>query len=57
MSAEITPASDAIGTKPTPFSRCPFMTASAAVAAGDTLAAGSVRAEAVKTDTVGIGSR
>ncbi len=46
---------DAIGlTKATPLSRRGFMTASAATAAGYTLAAGPVRAEAIKTDTAGL---
>ena len=44
--------SDVVGLiKPAPFSRRGFMTASAAVAAGYTLAAGPVRAEVIKTDT------
>src|SRR5690349_13553434 len=47
--------SDAIGlTTPPDVSRRGFMTASAAVAAGYTLAAGPVRAEAIKTDTAGL---
>jgi carboxymethylenebutenolidase len=47
--------SDVIGlTKVAPFSRRGFMTASAAVAAGYTLAAGPVRADAIKTDTTGL---
>jgi len=47
--------SDAIGLMKTPdVSRRGFMTASAAVAAGYTLAAGPVRAEAIKTDTTGL---
>jgi carboxymethylenebutenolidase len=55
MSAETTLTSDVIGlTMPAPFSRRGFMTASAAVAAGYTLAAGPVRAEAIKTDTEGL---
>jgi carboxymethylenebutenolidase len=46
---------DAIGLMKTPdVSRRGFMTASAAVAAGYTLAAGPVRAEAIKTDTTGL---
>ncbi|HEY1545159.1 MAG TPA: dienelactone hydrolase family protein [Xanthobacteraceae bacterium] len=46
---------DAIGLMKTPdLSRRGFMTASAAVAAGYTLAAGPVRAEAIKTDTTGL---
>ena len=52
MSAEPILTSDVIGlTKTTPFSRRGFMTASAAVAAGYTLAAGPVRADVIKTDT------
>ncbi|MFA7305816.1 MAG: dienelactone hydrolase family protein [Hyphomicrobium sp.] len=48
-------ASDIFGlTKKPPLSRRDFMSASAAVAAGYTLAAGPVRAEAVKTDTNGL---
>src|SRR5215472_6693361 len=55
MSAEPVLTSDVIGlTKPAPFSRRGFMTASAAVAAGYTLAAGPVRADVVKTDTEGL---
>ena len=47
--------SDEIGlTKAPDVSRRGFMTASAAVAAGYTLAAGPVRAEAIKTDTSGL---
>src|SRR5579872_7063643 len=47
--------SDVIGlTKTAPFSRRGFMTASAAVAAGYTLAAGPVRADVIKTDTDGL---
>ncbi len=47
--------SDIIGlTKAPDVSRRGFMTASAAVAAGYTLAAGPVRAEAIKTDTSGL---
>lgn len=46
---------DIIGlTKVAPFSRRGFMTSSAALAAGYTLAAGPVRAEVIKTDTSGI---
>ena len=41
-------------TKAPPFSRRDFMTAAAAAAAGYTLAAGPVRAEAIKTDTAGL---
>jgi carboxymethylenebutenolidase len=55
MSAEPLLTSDVIGlTKTAPFSRRGFMTASAAVAAGYTLAAGPVRADVIKTDTDGI---
>jgi carboxymethylenebutenolidase len=47
--------SDAIGLMKTPdLSRRGFMSVSAAVAAGYTLAAGPVRAEAIKTDTAGL---
>jgi carboxymethylenebutenolidase len=54
MRAESLP-SDVIGlTKTAPFSRRGFMTASAAVAAGYTLAAGPVRADVIKTDTAGL---
>jgi carboxymethylenebutenolidase len=46
---------DVIGlTKIAPLSRRGFMTASAAVAAGYTLAAGPVRADVIKTDTSGL---
>ena len=46
---------DIVGlTKVAPLSRRGFMTASAATAAGYTLAAGPVRAEAINTDTSGI---
>ncbi len=41
-------------TKIAPLSRRGFMTASAATAAGYTLAAGPVRADAIKTDTAGL---
>src|SRR6201994_564197 len=55
MSADPSLASDVIGlTKARPFSRRGFMTASAAVAAGYTLAAGPVRADVIKTDTDGL---
>jgi carboxymethylenebutenolidase len=55
MSAEPQQASDVIGlTKVAPFSRRGFMTASAAVTAGYTLAAGPVRADVIKTDTSGL---
>ena len=46
---------DVIGlTKVAPFSRRGFMTASAAVAAGYTLAAGPVRADVITTSTDGL---
>src|ERR1700741_3392232 len=55
MSAEPVLTSDVIGlTKTSPFSRRGFMTASAAVAAGYTLATGPVRADVIKTDTNGL---
>src|SRR6266702_5727557 len=55
MSAEAMQTSDVIGlTKVAPFSRRGFMTASAAVTAGYTLAAGPVRADVIKTDTNGL---
>lgn len=58
MSAQPKPSdwtADAIGlTKVPDVSRRGFMTASAAVAAGYTLAAGPVRADAIKTDTTGL---
>ena len=55
MSAEPQLTSDVIGlTKVAPFSRRGFMTASAAVTAGYTLAAGPVRADVIKTDTSGL---
>ena len=55
MSTETLLTPDVIGlTKTAPFSRRGFMTASAAVAAGYTLAAGPVRADAIKTDTAGL---
>src|SRR5258705_1051390 len=55
MSAEPLLTSDVIGvTKAAPFSGRGFMTASAAVAAGYTLAAGPVRADVIKTDTDGL---
>src|SRR5438309_6403230 len=55
MSAEPLLTSDVIGlTKVAPFSRRGFMTASAAVAAGYTLAAGPVRADVIKTDSTGL---
>jgi carboxymethylenebutenolidase len=55
VSAEPLPTSDYIGlTKVAPFSRRGFMTASAAVTAGYTLAAGPVRADAIKTEASGL---
>lgn len=55
MTTEPILTSDVIGlTKTEPFSRRGFMTASAAVAAGYTLAAGPVRAEVITTDTNGL---
>jgi carboxymethylenebutenolidase len=55
MSTEPVATSDVIGlTRIDPFSRRGFMTASAAVAAGYTLAAGPVRAEAITTDSNGL---
>ena len=55
MSTETLQTQDVIGlTKVAPFSRRGFMTASAAVAAGYTLAAGPVRADVIKTDTDGL---
>ena len=55
MSAETLLTSDIVGlTKPAAVSRRGFMTASAAVAAGYTLAAGPVRADVIKTDTDGL---
>jgi carboxymethylenebutenolidase len=55
MSTDPSLASDVIGlTKAAPFSRRGFMTASAAVTAGYTLAAGPVRADVIKTDTDGL---
>ena len=55
MSAEPLLTSDVIGlTKVAPFSRRGFMTASAAVTAGYTLAAGPVRADVITTGTEGI---
>ena len=53
--AQLQTTSDVIGlTKVAPLSRRGFMTASAAVTAGYTLAAGPVRAEVIKTDTDGL---
>ena len=55
MSAEPILTSDVVGlTKVAPLSRRGFMTASAAVTAGYTLAAGPVRADVIKTDTSGL---
>ncbi|MET0721522.1 MAG: dienelactone hydrolase family protein [Tardiphaga sp.] len=55
MTAETTHDADIIGlTRIAPFSRRGFMTASAAVAAGYTLAAGPVRAEVITTPTDGL---
>src|ERR1700689_1427722 len=55
MSAEPLQTPDVIGlTKVAPFSRRAFMTASAAVTAGYTLAAGPVRADVIHTDTNGL---
>jgi carboxymethylenebutenolidase len=55
MSAEPMQTSDVIGlTKVAPFSRRGFMTASAAVTAGYTLAAGPVRADVITTNTDGL---
>ncbi|WLB87629.1 dienelactone hydrolase family protein [Bradyrhizobium japonicum] len=55
MSFETTMASDVVGlTKSAPVSRRGFMCATAAVAAGYTLAAGPVRAGVVTTDTNGL---
>ena len=55
MTADPMLTSDVIGlTKSAPFSRRGFMSASAAVAAGYTLAAGPVRAEVITTDSSGL---
>jgi carboxymethylenebutenolidase len=55
ISTESLATPDVIGlTKVAPFSRRGFMTASAAVTAGYTLAAGPVRADVIKTDTGGL---
>jgi carboxymethylenebutenolidase len=55
MRAETLLTPDVIGlTKTAPFSRRGFMTASAAVTAGYTLATGPVRADVIKTDTNGL---
>ena len=55
MSFETTMTSDVVGlTKVAPVSRRGFMSATAAVAAGYTLAAGPVRADIITTDTSGL---
>src|SRR5689334_23508951 len=55
LMAQVQTTSDVIGlTKIAPLSRRGFMTASAAVTAGYTLAAGPVRAEVIKTPTDGL---
>jgi carboxymethylenebutenolidase len=55
MTAQLQTTSDVIGlTKVAPLSRRGFMTASAAVTAGYTLAAGPVRAEVIKTPADGL---
>lgn len=55
MTAQPIITADIVGlTKTAPFSRRGFMTASAAVAAGYTLAAGPVRADVITTDTAGL---
>ena len=55
MSAEPMLTADVVGlTKVAPLSRRGFMTASAAVTAGYTLAAGPVRADVITTDTNGL---
>jgi carboxymethylenebutenolidase len=55
VSADPLQTSDFIGlTKVAPFSRRGFMTASAALTAGYTLATGPVRADVIKTDTNGL---
>ena len=55
MSAEPMLTPDVVGlTKVAPLSRRGFMTASAAVTAGYTLAAGPVRADVITTDTTGL---
>jgi carboxymethylenebutenolidase len=55
MTAETMLTSDIVGlTKTAPLSRRGFMTATAATAAGYTLAAGPVRADVIKTDTQGL---
>jgi carboxymethylenebutenolidase len=55
MTTHDTPPSDIVGlTKVAPLSRRGFMTATAASAAGYTLAAGDVSAQAITTDTTGL---
>jgi len=55
MTSKSALASDEIGlTRVAPLTRRGFMTASAAAAAGYTLAAGPVRADVIKTDTAGL---
>src|SRR5258708_1543532 len=55
MSAKFMRSCDVFGLKKVaPFSRRGFMTATAAVTAGYTLAAGPVRADVIKTDTDGL---
>ena len=55
MSIETTVTPDVLGLiKPSPVSRRGYMSATAAVAAGYTLAAGPVRAEVITTDTSGL---
>ncbi|MBR1221800.1 dienelactone hydrolase family protein [Bradyrhizobium sp. U87765 SZCCT0131] len=55
MSADLQLTADVIGlTHTPPLSRRSFMTATAAAAAGYTLAAGPVRADVIKTDTTGL---
>src|SRR5580693_6389093 len=55
MSSEEQLTSDVVGlTKAAPFSRRGFMTASAAMTAGYTLATGPVRADVITTDTTGL---
>jgi carboxymethylenebutenolidase len=55
MTAQVQTTSDVIGlTKVAPLSRRGFMTASAAVTAGYTLAAGPVRADVIKTPADGL---
>lgn len=55
MSIKTTVTPDVVGLiKPSPVSRRGFMSATVAVAAGYTLAAGPVRAEVIRTDTSGL---